>query len=118
MNPDDRKSLGKAGRTAEECYRANVIRLERDLHKQICNDLTRREIVFYHSRTDRKSTIGVGLPDFAFALNGCPLAIEVKLPGEKLTPQQETVCDLMRQNGWHVHTVHSFDEFLAAIRHF
>ena len=70
MRPEDRKQFGKCGLTAEEAYQKFADRAEKDLHKLIWAELTRRGIVVIHSRMDRKSTTTKGLPDFCFVHDG------------------------------------------------
>ena len=88
------------------------VRLERELHKLINNELLRRGIEPVHSRTDRRSTNNVGLPDFLFAYLKVPVAMEVKLPGKPLHPKQVEMRDKMADptNGWYHVVVRSFDE--------
>lgn len=115
MRPEDRKQFGKAGLTPEEAYVKFANREEKELHKLISAELTRRGIVFIHSRMDRKSTTAVGIPDFCFAFDGTPFAVEVKTATGQLTREQKTTMDRMSNNGWQVWTVRSFDEFLVLL---
>lgn len=112
MRPQDRKQFGKGGMTADEAYQKFADRAEKDLHKLIWAELTRRGIVCIHSRMDRKSTTTKGLPDFCFVHDGTPFAVEVKTVTGQLTREQKTTMDLMRKNGWCVAVVRTFDEFL------
>jgi hypothetical protein len=43
------------------------------------------------SRMDKRTANNVGRPDLIFAWPFTPIAMEVKLPGEKLSPEQETM---------------------------
>lgn len=119
MDPADRKSLGKAGRTVAERTSDNAIKRERDLHKLISNELLRRGIVNYHSRMDRKTTIGTGLPDYAFVLNGRPITMEVKMPGQGLSDKQLEMRAKMiaPPNGWSYIVVYSFEQVLLTLNH-
>lgn len=112
MRPEDRKALGKAGLTADEAYQKFADRQEKNLHKLIWAELTRRGIVVIHSRMDRKSTTIKGLPDFCFVHYSVPYAIEVKTQTGQLTREQKITMQRMALNGWMTHVVRSFDEFL------
>jgi len=119
MRPEDRKAMGKAGLTADEAYAKFADRSEKDLHKLIWAELTRRGIVVIHSRMDRRSTTAKGIPDFCFALPGTaygiPIAVEVKTATGQLTREQKITMELMEKNGWETHVVRSFDEFLKIL---
>jgi hypothetical protein len=117
MSADDRKSLGKAGLTLAEVFAKAAIRSEKQLHQLIEQDLSRRNVPYYHSRTDKRATISRGLPDFAFAFEGVPVAVECKLAGEQLTAEQELTLEKMRLCGWKVFVIHDFDEYMDALQH-
>lgn len=84
--------------------------LERDLHDQII-DLCRSRGWFYvHSRMDRKSTTGVGTPDFVIALpGGATLWLECKRKGGKTTTEQAAALAQLRRNGHLACVVDSFE---------
>lgn len=115
MAAADRKLLGRPALLASERQAQAGLKLEREIHKLIWNELLRRGIFAIHSRTDKRTTNAVGLPDFCMAINGHPVAIEVKLPGEKLTEEQEAVSRRMVQNGWQYFIVYSFEEAIVVI---
>jgi len=58
----------------------------------------------------QRTTINVGARDYIFALPRTPIAMEAKLPDEKLSPEQEAMKRRTTANGWHWFTVHSLDE--------
>lgn len=110
-DPKERRRICGTPLTSPERQAANDAKLERELHKLICNELLRRQIVFIHSRMDRKSTIGVSLPDFCFALSGHPVAVECKTKSGELSPEQYVTMNRMIGNGWRYYVVRSFAEF-------
>jgi hypothetical protein len=110
MAAKDRKSLGKAGMTREESITAMEIRSERDLQNQIASYLYHKRIWFHRTRMDKKTTGPVGTPDFIFAVNGRPIAWEVKLPGKELSFDQASVMAEMFGNSWCCATVRSVAE--------
>jgi len=113
MDPKDREDLQQ--KTSEERASKVDLTLEREIHSLIQNELSRRQVFYIHSRTDRKTTQEPGVPDFILGLKFVgqprPVGIEVKLPGKNLSEDQEIVKAEMIQCGWHYHLVHSFQEF-------
>lgn len=84
---------------------------EKILQAQITGFLERNNnTVVIRSRTDRKTTVNVGLPDLLFALKGHPIGFEVKLPGKKPTKEQEKMMEKMRHNGWLCYVIDSYDQ--------
>jgi hypothetical protein len=112
LSPADRRSLGKAGLTADEALQAARVKSERDLQNLIETYFNLRGVVAIRSRMDKATTTPKGTPDFMLALRGRAVVIEAKLPGEELTPEQEAMKARMTgdPNGWHWLTVYSLDE--------
>lgn len=115
-DPKERRRICGTPLTSPERQAREDLKLERELHKLICLELSRREIVFIHSRTDRKATIGVGLPDFCFVIRSIPIAVEVKTESGKLTPEQVSTRLKMIENGWQYFIVRSFTDFAEVMR--
>lgn len=117
MNPESRKSLGKAGRTQEEIDLKNRVRLEKELKQQCLNLLSQRNIFCISARNDRKTTIPVGTPDLNFVIPqgankpGLPCAVELKMPGEQPDPDQVRVLQQMADNGWTIRVITSVEHF-------
>lgn len=89
MTPEARRPLGKAGRTSEEAIAKQTYRLERELHKDIKQLLDIRGMAYIHSRTDKRSTCGNGVPDFIVFQRGFPeLCFEVKVGKNHLSMAQ------------------------------
>lgn len=109
MNKEDRPD-GIPGMTRSEIDQKNEIKSERQIQNQIYNYLTLLGIVFYNARMDKRSTIGVGLPDFAFAFHGVPVALEVKALTGKVTEEQNKCQLKMSLNGWQVYVVQSLSQ--------
>lgn len=110
LDPSVRKSLGKAGVTAQEAQDKLGEKLERDLQRQIASMLTLHGIEFCSPRMDRRTRIKKSWPDFTFAVNGMACAFEAKRPGEKATQDQSEMHDRMRKNGWRVVVVTSVEQ--------
>lgn len=124
MKPEDRASLGKSGMLAREAQDKFAANCEKQVHKQIENWLRLRGIFFIHSRTDKKTTNAVGTPDFVFAWNWerspfidrtTPVAVEVKVNGNKLSDAQKAVRKQMIEDGWNYNVVDSLPQMLAVL---
>lgn len=128
MSLEDRKSLGKHGRTAKEIQTEQAEVSEKEIHRQIDQWLRSKDIVFQHERMDGKTRGTVGWPDFTFVWkievlpgpNGIlgiyPIGCEVKRPGEVPTPEQLDCHDRMRKNGWTILVVHSLQELIEGLK--
>jgi hypothetical protein len=98
------------------------LRQEKQLQVQILNLLRLKGIQVLWHRTDKKTTGTVGWPDLTFAvecgLKSVPVGMEVKLPGRKLSPEQQRVAVEMMAppNSWQYHVVTSVDEVLHILR--
>jgi|SRR5882672_2847736 len=116
LDPDERKRLGMAGLLASEAQARYDAKSEKQVHTQIENWLRLKDIFFVHSRTDKRTTNQVGLPDFLFAWPFAgeirPVAIEVKVNGNKLSPAQEKVRQQMIRNWWRYFLVSSLGDML------
>lgn len=67
---------------------------------------------FIHNRTDKRSGIAEGAPDFViFVPGGRSLSIECKMPGNKRTEAQLAWATEMRMLGHEIYLVTSFAEF-------
>ena len=88
---------------------ANDYARESALQKLCEQELSRRNIVYLHlsPRAREKQ----GWPDLVFALNGVPIACELKSATGKLSSDQSKLFARMAANGWRTHVVRSFDHF-------
>ena len=86
------------------------IKTEKQLQDQIAGWLEIQGTVVIRSRMDRKTTVAVGTPDLLMSIRMRPVAMEVKLPGKKLTEEQRNIMLRMTGNGWACYTVRSLDE--------
>ena len=98
MDPRDRESLGKAGRTTQEITKSIQDREEKELHKDIERFLNILGITFCHARMDKKSGITVGWPDFSFPYRGRFIAWEAKTK-TTLSPEQNAVKASLERQG-------------------
>jgi len=80
-------------------------RSEREAQKEISQFLRISGIEFICPPMNRASALPEGWPDFTFARNGRPIALEVKVWRQKPRPEQSARHEAMRRNGWTVHVV-------------
>ena len=130
LSAEDRKALGKAGETTEEALRRAAIKTEKDLQNVIEQWLRMKGFEPIRARMDVPTTNNKGCPDILLAvrhpevvLGGgshavFALAIEVKLPGEKLSDDQEQMRARMiyPPNGWRHVIVYSLDDVIEIIK--
>lgn len=126
MSPADRRPMGRAGWTTEECLLKQQIQNEGQLQKQIIGWLTIKGIFVIASRFGVKSKLRSGTPDICFCYSASdpdniediitPVALEVKFGTNDLSEEQAKVKPLMQSNGWEYHTVRSLQEVVDLIR--
>lgn len=98
---------------------AESVARESDLHDAIAAYCTARQWVVFHSRMDRRTTTGVGLPDFVIlADGGRTFLIEAKSKLGKLRPEQLGVILWAERRGHTIHVVRSMGEFLEIVASF
>ncbi len=118
ITPAERRASGLPSPLSELTVLATVKadkKLEKELQNQIENFLRLRGITVIRSRTDRKTSNNIGTPDLIFAGRGRAVAMEVKLPGRKPTPEQEKFLAALSADGWLVKIVHALDEARAVV---
>ena len=111
MRPEDRKAAGQL--TPQEITDRHAVKLERELQKQCETYLTRHAIEYLH--ISHRAREKKGWPDLSFAVDGTPMAIELKTATGTLSDDQERVLAAMRRNGWQVHIVRSYQEFVRVV---
>jgi hypothetical protein len=94
MAKDVRKEL--KAYTNEEITENQARGEELEMHRQFQNWCQRRDVIFVHSRTDKKSTIKKGHPDFTLLWSGRGCCIEFKGKYGKLTDEQ--IRQVLRHN--------------------
>lgn len=100
MTPEARAPMGNAGKTIAEIDAANEIKLEKELHRLVCQDLNRRGITYNHDRFGLKRHGTPGWPDFDFAIAGQAIGVECKAPGKDLDGKQPEVRNGLLRDGW------------------
>lgn len=102
--------------TAAECQEKIELKSEKELQRQCANYLRQRDIWFAQSRMDRKTSNKVGTPDFLFAIDCRPVAVECKFGAGQLSPEQLKTESHMIQNGWRHYTVRTFEQFMEIVK--
>ena len=97
MEPRVRKELKTP--TLMEAFAKEDRKNELAMHKEFEQWLRLNEIPFVHSRTDKKSTTAVGIPDFVILDRGIGIAVELKGPGGDLTEAQTRTLFHWTQRG-------------------
>jgi hypothetical protein len=120
LAPADRRSLGKAGLTADEAAAAVAARGEKELQQQCAALLRLRGYWFAWSATHRRTTAVIGTPDFLFAYrrrDGTTVAVawECKTTTGRLSDEQARTHEAMRLNGWTVVVVRSLEDAKASL---
>lgn len=91
--------------------------LESGLHDKILDYATSKGWAIVHSRMDKRSTVGIGTPDFILgADNGVTYWIEAKRKGGKPTIEQLGRILMLKTLGHKAAIVYSFEEFLEVVR--
>jgi hypothetical protein len=92
-------------------------KLERDLHKEVYNELNRRrpKVWCVDSRMDRPTTQRKGVPDFLCSVNGKFLAIELKRPGEKPTDDQQRELNEVTLSGGIACVAFSIEQVISVL---
>ena len=112
MSPADRKALGIL--TPDERTAKADDRAEKELQRLCEQELSRRGIEYIHLSFRAREKRGY--PDLTFALDGVPVAVELKSATGKLSPDQVKVMQRMERNGWRTHVVRSFEQFRKIIK--
>jgi hypothetical protein len=96
---EERKRLGKAGMTQEECAQKFVRGQEIELQKLCMNWLSLHKIYFEWDRTDKRTSGKRGRADIRACVAGYWLSIECKAAGEPLSREQAQEAVRLRNSG-------------------
>jgi hypothetical protein len=118
MSPADRRSLGRAGLTASEAQAKYATRVERDEAKLFSAWLSGRELYFIQARTDRRSTIRTGHPDFTLLHDGRCLLLEIEMSARSAEPGTGPVSERTRSAGFVAEIVRSAAHAIETTKHF
>ena len=87
---------------------------ESELQRQCEHELRRRHIAFLHLSPRAREK--VGWPDLTFAVYGKAVAVELKTPVGKLSPEQEQLHRELAASGWDVRVIRSFEKFHELVK--
>lgn len=116
MTPQDRKPLGKAGMTSDEARDKQIEKDEATCQGEIAQYLRLHSIQFIRPDMRKKSPLPEGWPDFTFAYKGVPLALEVKVWGEKPRATQVAMHDALKKDGWRVEVINGVPDVQRIMR--
>lgn len=89
---------------------------ERQIADGLAAYLRKENLLFIRARTDRKSTIAEGWPDFSICHCGRCLLIELKTETGKLSEAQQACILSLRSNGNPVEVCFSLQEAVSAVQ--
>ncbi len=115
MNPNDRKALGKRGRTQEEILSQTTAKGEGELQGNLINLLRLRDIAYLSVRFGKRTRITVSWPDITFCYEGVPVAWEVKFGKEKPSDEQKAMHVRMARDGWKIFIIRTIQEGKACL---
>lgn len=91
--------------------------LEADFHDKVESYCRGRGWYYLHSRTDRRTTVAVGAPDFCIAMpEGKVLWLELKRPGGKATVKQQATIAHLRKLGHVAAVVDNWEDAYLLLR--
>ena len=112
MSPADQEYYRDLGLIPDPAKAAKkLIRNEIREQRVFSRLMSQRRILFINPRSDQKSTIYPGHPDFTIFLpNGKTFMIEMKAPGGRFSPEQIGRIEALRAIGHLVEIAYSADE--------
>lgn len=118
MPQAERDQLGARGITFEQAQIKLAEREEKELQRQVFALLRLHGIESDASAMHKKTTRRIGWPDATFGAHGVACAFEMKRPGEKLSPEQESLREklIAPPNCWRYFVIHSVAEAVEALR--
>jgi hypothetical protein len=122
MSPDDRKALGKSGRTWAEAVASDNDKAERKLHSDFSGFLKRHEdelALVHHTNPTKRTRSTVGEPDYCIHFTtGKTAFVEFKINANKLSREQEITVAKLRSAGFPVLVTGSYEEAITFIQGF
>lgn len=117
MQLKDRKSLGRAGMTQEDCKKAALGKMEKELHAEVMQFINLRGGRFLRARMDRKSRLPIGWPDLTvFFPKGLTVFWELKVNTYTLDYQQAEWQEVLAKLGHHHRVICHLDDCRRHLR--
>jgi hypothetical protein len=113
---EERRRLGKAGMTTEECRQKFVRGQEIELQKLCMNWLSLHKIYFEWDRTDKRTSGKRGRADLRACVLGYWLSIECKADGEPLSREQAQEAVRLRNSGGRFVLAYCLRDLIEAIQ--
>lgn len=92
----------------------DAVESELGLHDEVEAYCRENRFAYIHSRTDKRTTIGVGAPDFLVLAKGKVVLLELKSRTGKLRPEQMGWALQAEMNGFKVAVCRNMAEVLEA----
>jgi Holliday junction resolvase len=116
LSAEERKKLGRSGVMAREAQSKYAAGQERELKKDVLNELNRRGAWVFHQPMSKRTRGRLGVPDILCCYKGKFLALELKTGSEALTPGQVTEAVRLEKSGGKFVVCHSLKEVIKAVR--
>jgi hypothetical protein len=117
MSVEDRRQLGKAGKTAAECRSEAIVKDEKEIQKAVANYLRLLNLWHDQDGMHKRRTGTLGAPDFQFPYHGRYVAWEVKCPWSRaLRPDQQKAADAIEKQGGRWRLITGLHEAQAHLR--
>jgi hypothetical protein len=111
------QSVSPVNELPEEFSERCEAKAEEELARQVMGWLATQGVTAHRANPRKKSAITLGFPDLWFALpNGFACALELKMPGNKTSDDQNDCIAQMRKEGWWVAVVFSLAEAVAKVK--
>lgn len=88
----------------------------KQLHEPFARFLRESGIPFVRARSDQRSTVQVGWPDFTLVLNSCAILIEFKTKDGRISPDQRRVIAELAKAGTRVHVLRDLPAAIALVQ--
>lgn len=112
----ERKRLGRAGITRAEAQAKYAADREKDLKRDVVNDLNRRGAWIFDQPMSKKTRGRPGVPDIIVCYRGYFLAVELKAAGETLRADQAREAVEIRKARGRFVLAYSVNDVIEAIR--
>jgi hypothetical protein len=114
---EERKRLGKAGWTSEECRQKFVRGEEKKLKDLVVNYLNLHGAWIFDQPMSKKTRGRRGVPDIIGCYQGYFFAVELKASGEPLRPEQGQEAARIRKASGQFILAYCLDDLIEALHH-
>ena len=115
LPPEERKKLGKAGMTSQECNQKFARGEEIKLQRLCLNWLSLHGYYWEYDRPDKRTSGKKGRADIRACIRGCWLSAECKAGGEPLSREQAIEAVRLRNSGGRFVLVYCLADLIEAV---